>query len=74
MKGLTKRQREIIDYIQDFICSNRYSPSFSEICLHFGFTFGTSDKPHMQNSYDAPILVRGKKSSLLPLAQMIVSS
>lgn len=38
MKGLTKRQRELIDYIHDFIANNRYSPSYREIGQHFGFT------------------------------------
>ena len=38
MKGLTKRQREIVDYIQEFIVNNRYSPSYREIGQHFGFT------------------------------------
>lgn len=37
MKGLTKRQREIIDYIHNFISNNRYSPSYREIGQHFGF-------------------------------------
>lgn len=37
-KGLTKRQRELVDYIQDFITNNRYSPSYREIGQHFGFT------------------------------------
>ncbi len=37
MKGLTKRQREIVDYIQEFIGNNRYSPSYREIGQHFGF-------------------------------------
>lgn len=36
MKGLTKKQREILDYINEFIASNRYSPSYREIGLHFG--------------------------------------
>lgn len=38
MKGLTKRQRELVDYIQNFISTNRYSPSYREIGRHFGFT------------------------------------
>lgn len=37
MKGLTKRQRELIDFIQVFIANNRYSPSYREIGSHFGF-------------------------------------
>jgi repressor LexA len=38
MKGLTKRQRELIDFISDFIASHRYSPSYREIGQHFGFS------------------------------------
>lgn len=38
MKGLTKRQRELIDFIHSFITNNRYSPSYREIKNHFGFT------------------------------------
>lgn len=37
MKNLTKRQRELIDYIHNFITNNRYSPSYREIGQHFGF-------------------------------------
>jgi repressor LexA len=38
MKGLTKRQRDIVDYIQEFTRNNRYSPSYREICQNFGFS------------------------------------
>lgn len=38
MKGLTKKQSEIIDYLNDFIQTHHYSPSFREIMQHFGFT------------------------------------
>lgn len=38
MKGLTKRQSEMIHFIQEFISSNRYSPSYREIGNHFGFS------------------------------------
>lgn len=37
MKELTRRQRELIDFIQNFISNNRYSPSYREISHHFGF-------------------------------------
>lgn len=36
MKGLTKRQRELLDFIQEFIDNNRYSPSYREIAARFG--------------------------------------
>lgn len=38
MKGLTKRQSEMIHFIHEFISSNRYSPSYREIGSHFGFS------------------------------------
>lgn len=48
MKGLTKRQSEIIDFIQDFIHDHRFSPSYREIMQHFGFScIGTVSK-HIQ--------------------------
>lgn len=37
MKGLTKRQRELLDFVQEFIDNNRYSPSYREIASHFSF-------------------------------------
>jgi repressor LexA len=37
MKGLTKRQLEILQYIQNFINTYSYSPSYREIKQHFGF-------------------------------------
>ena len=38
MKELTKRQRELVDYIGEFIANNRYSPSYREISKRFGFS------------------------------------
>lgn len=35
MKGLTKRQSEVLNYIQQFIQKNHYSPSYREIMHHF---------------------------------------
>ena len=38
MKGLTKKQREILDFIEEYISRNRFSPSYREIGKHFGFS------------------------------------
>lgn len=35
---LTKRQREILTYIEAFVRRNDYAPSFREIADHFGFS------------------------------------
>ncbi|MBA3816194.1 MAG: transcriptional repressor LexA [Parachlamydiaceae bacterium] len=48
MKGLTKRQRDIVEFIQEFIKNNRYSPSYREICQNFGFSSLGSIYKHMQ--------------------------
>lgn len=38
MKGLTRRQSEILQYIYNFIVDYQYSPSYREIQKHFGFS------------------------------------
>ncbi len=38
MKGLTQRQREVFDFIRDFIHTNRYPPTIREIAVSFHFS------------------------------------
>lgn len=38
MEGLTPRQRQVLDFIHDFIDEHNYSPSFREIKDHFGLS------------------------------------
>lgn len=38
LKGLTRRQRQIVDFIQDYIQEKNFSPSYREIMDHFGFS------------------------------------
>lgn len=47
MKGLTKRQRDIVDFIKEFIHTNRYSPSYREIMAHFNFSCVGSVTKHI---------------------------
>ncbi len=35
MKGLTKRQSEILEYLKDFIEINKYPPAIREVATHF---------------------------------------
>lgn len=45
MKGLTKKQREIVDFIQAFITNNRYAPTFREVATQFNYkSMGTVHK------------------------------
>ncbi len=63
MKGLTKRQSEIIDYIEEFIANNRYSPSYREIAHRFSFTSLGSVYKHINALKRKGILVGENKSS-----------
>jgi len=47
--ALTKRQREILDYIRLFIRENGYSPSLEEIGRHFGLSSVATVHKHVQH-------------------------
>jgi repressor LexA len=46
---LTKRQRQILDYIESFIESYGYSPSFEEIAAYFGYSSLATVHEHLSN-------------------------
>lgn len=48
MIGLTKRQREIIDFIDEFIRKHSYSPSYQDIMARFGFSSLGSVYKHLK--------------------------
>lgn len=48
MKGLTPKQREILQFIQHFIEQHHYSPSYREIMQHFAFTSPGSVYKHIR--------------------------
>jgi repressor LexA len=46
---LTKRQRQILDYITDFIEDNKYPPSIREIGEHFDLSSPATVHTHIEN-------------------------
>lgn len=48
MQPLTKRQKEILDYIAGYVAENGYAPSYREIAEHFGFSSLASVTDHVQ--------------------------
>jgi repressor LexA len=46
---LTKRQREIYDYIRDFLDANGYAPSLEEIGAHFRLSSVATVHEHLSN-------------------------
>ena len=47
--ALTRRQREILDFIADFIRTRRYSPSLEEIAQHFHLSSVATVHKHVSN-------------------------
>ncbi len=45
---LTKRQKEILDFIENFISTNDYAPSFAEIGSHFGLSSPATIHQHVE--------------------------
>jgi repressor LexA len=46
---LTKRQREILDYVESFLENYGYSPSFEEIARFFGYSSLATVHEHLSN-------------------------
>ncbi len=64
---LTERQKEIVDFIQNYRLRRGISPTQKEICAQFGFSsFGTLQK-HIRLLLEKGVLVRdwNKRRSLL---------
>jgi len=47
--NLTKRQREILDYVTEFSSENGYAPSLREIGEHFGLSSPATIHVHIEN-------------------------
>jgi len=59
--NLTKRQREILDFITDFLRTNGYAPSIREIGEHFKLNSPATIHAHLENLKDKGML---KKPSI----------
>jgi len=47
--ALTKRQKEILDFLRDFLDERGYSPSFEEIAGRFGYSSLATVHEHLEN-------------------------
>lgn len=76
MKGVSRRQQEILDFIHTFISKNGYSPSYREIMHHFGFTsLGTVYKHvHILQRKGLLTAEQNKRRSLLPTKENLPKS
>jgi repressor LexA len=46
---LTKRQKEILDFLEEFLAEHGYPPSFEEIARNFGYTSLATVHEHLEN-------------------------
>lgn len=62
---LTKRQKEILDYIKKFSANKKYPPSIREIASHFDLSSPATAHVHVQKLIEKGYLKRGKGSNHL---------
>ncbi|MDD5749300.1 MAG: transcriptional repressor LexA [Patescibacteria group bacterium] len=56
MPYLTKRQKQILDFITEFIQSNQYAPSYREIAEYFGLSSTATIHEHVKALEDKGLL------------------
>lgn len=73
MKGLTKRQQEILQFIKNYLAEKEYSPSFKEIGEYFGFSSLGSVYNHIKVLKRKGLLVSESATarSLLPASSTL---
>ena len=58
MPTLTKRQKEIVDYLDDYIAEHGYAPTLEEIGRRFGLSSPATVHKHLTNLEDKGIIRR----------------
>jgi repressor LexA len=61
--ALTRRQREILDFIQGFIAQHGYSPSLEEIGANFRLSSVATVHKHVQRLVEKRLLTKGRNRS-----------
>ena len=56
MPNLTKKQKQILDFITQFIQSYEYAPSYREIAEHFGLSSTATIHEHVKALEDKGIM------------------
>jgi repressor LexA len=62
-KPLTKKQKEILDFIGDFAGEHGYAPSFEEIADHFGYGSLATVHEHLENLQTKGYIRKGYNES-----------
>ena len=72
---LTKRQREILDFLKEYIEKRGYSPTFEEIASHFSFNSKGTVYKHLVNLKEKGFITKAwNRSRSIELVSNIVES
>ncbi len=66
MIGLTKRQREVLDYIRSYVIENGYSPSVGEVATYFSIS-APSALMHLRALQKKNVITRGVQARSIVL-------
>jgi repressor LexA len=67
MKVLTKRQREVYNYIVNFVKAKGYSPTIRDITGRFGFSSPATAHKYLVVLEQAGLIARGKRNALIQI-------
>ena len=56
MPNLTKKQKQILDFVTQFIQSNEYAPSYREIAEYFGYSSTATVHEHLKSLEDKGLI------------------
>ncbi len=68
MKELTTRQRQVLDFISDYICDRGYPPTIREIGDHMGIKSTNGVSEHLETLWKKGYLIRDEERSNLARA------
>lgn len=74
MSILTRRQREIYDFVREFIHLRGYSPTVHDIAGHFNLRATSTVTEHLKSLENAGLIKRGTKNALIQLPSQTPSS
>lgn len=69
MPNLTKKQKEILDFVTQFIQTNQYAPSYREIAEHFGLSSTATIHEHIKALEDKGLITSGGVARSLEIVQ-----
>jgi len=63
MANLTKKQKEILDFVTQFIQSNQYAPSYREIAEYFGYSSTATVHEHIKSLEDKGLITSSQNAA-----------